>query len=90
MKTIKNSAYQDATTADLIGQCINIAWSWISVKEMRDRINVLNKIEKLKAWDDIKLEEAEYVIVKKCVDETQWRVVSKDIISFSDEIDNAT
>jgi hypothetical protein len=72
------------TYADLIKICLNNppknGWT---TDEMRKRIKIEDKLEDLKAEDDISLEDAEFDKVVEC-SKVPWQFKHKDIIAFED------
>ena len=74
------------TYADLIKICLNNppknGWT---TDEMRKRIKIEDKLEDLKAEDDISLEDAEFDKVLEC-SKVPWQFKHKDIIAFEDTL----
>lgn len=74
------------TYADLIKICLNNppknGWT---TDEMRKRIKIEDKLEDLKAEDDISLEDAEFDKVVEC-SKVPWQFKHKDIIAFEDTL----
>ena len=52
---------------------------------MRDRINIVNKLEK--ANGTIKLEDAEAETLKECVSSMSWALIHPDVIKFSEAVE---
>lgn len=58
-----------------------------TIEEVRLGLKVLDKIEA--SHDQLELEDAEFVWVKKRSDATRWVRITPDIVSFVDAIENA-
>jgi len=75
--------------ADLALTCLNsIDRNGCSPLEMAARIKVINPLQDLKIGGTHKLEEAHYETLKKCVNETKWTMIHKDIVAFTDYVNN--
>lgn len=69
--------------SDFCKICIENVWQWgIRLDEQRKRIRVLDALEK----KEIILEDADFDILKICVETMTWAVIHKDIVKFSDYI----
>jgi hypothetical protein len=74
------------TVAELLIECINYTPKGLQVQEIRKRIKVLERIEKAKdpKHKKIMLEDADYEVAKKCVEEMSWGIVDPFILEFTD------
>ena len=60
--------------------------SGFSPEEMRERINIIDKIENAKLDDEVDFEDAEFIKLQACVARVKWLKVDKEILEFTDYI----
>ena len=60
----------------------------LTLKEMRERMPIMDKLEKALANDatSIDLEDAEVKVLSAIAESMQWNIVSRDIVALSDEL----
>ena len=60
----------------------------LSLKEMRERLPIMGKIEKALADNEptVDLEDAEIKILNELTESMQWNIVSKDIVALGDDL----
>lgn len=93
MKTIKNKVTEidkgegvKMKYSELAESCVNHPpQGGYSVTEMKDRLNLLGKLDHDK--EVIKLEDAEADKLVECVKAMPWGRMHKDIVAFSDAVD---
>jgi len=74
--------------ADLATICLNqIPEGGIPPLEMAKRVKVLDKFNLVVLGAKINLEDAEFEILKQCSDTTRWRLIHKDIVAFSNHME---
>lgn len=72
--------------SDFAKECLGSAPAQgVNINEMRQRIRVLDAIEK--ANGTIDLEPADLPLFKKCVSEMQWIIVSAGIVEFVNDVE---
>ncbi len=71
--------------ADLAKICLNqVSEKGIAPIEMSKRITLINKLNDTKVGDKTELEEFEFEMLKGLAENTGWRLIHKDIVSFND------
>lgn len=84
MRTIKNDSFNGTDYKELIKISINnVPNEGFTVDEMRKRIRILDSMDK---QGDMEFEDADFEIVKQCVNEQRWIKLDKDILTFVDAI----
>ncbi len=74
--------------ADLAIICLNtLPQGGLSPQEMAKRIKLINPLEDLEIGKELKIEDADFEVLKTCSDETKWRMIHKDIVAFHEYID---
>lgn len=75
--------------ADLAITCLNqIPQGGLGPLEMAERIKLINPLQELELDQILEIEDANFETLKKCVESTKWNAVHKDIVAFSQYIEN--
>jgi len=95
MKTLKNKTTaiikeagkaETLTFADLAIFCVNtMPQGGVDVSEMRNRIALLDSLEKAK--ETIKIEATPAETLKSCVTSMKWAFMHKDLVSFIEAVE---
>ena len=56
--------------------------------EMAKRIKLINQLQDVKIGEKIEVEDDHYQILKKCANETQWRMIHEEIVAFTEYVNN--
>jgi hypothetical protein len=83
----KKTEFQDETGslgyANFAIICLNqIPEGGLSPVEMSKRIKVLNPLQDLKVGETLKIEDADFEILKQCASVTRWSMIHEDIVKF--------
>jgi hypothetical protein len=76
----------------LIKDCIeNVPQGGIKLDEQRKRIRVLDALELDDSLNEVcngemSFEDADFIVLKKCVNDMSWAIVSKEICEFGEAI----
>ena len=83
---IKKDETSFTTFKDLATVCVNqIPQGGLDVMQMKNRLNVLNKLEN--ANGKISLEDAEADTLKDCVKAMKWAIMHKDLVEFIETVE---
>jgi hypothetical protein len=77
------------STCDVLLQMLeNRGPGGLSLKEMRERMPIMDKVEKALADDEttVDLEDAEVKVLSGIAESMQWNIVSRDIVALSDDL----
>lgn len=79
---------KEITYKDFITTCVNqIPKEGMGVVEMKKRIRITDAMESVDDDNKIGLEDADWIVLKQCVNSMSWAMVSKDIVEFVDYIE---
>lgn len=87
MKTIENRKFklwdQEISYQLLIKTSTNsIPKDWFTVDLMKQRLRIQNVIEEEK--DTYNFEDSDFEVLKWCVNEMKWSILSQDIVDFAE------
>lgn len=89
MKTLENKGVEFAEDVDyfkLIESCVNVTpEKGFTVKEMKKRLRVLDALNGDKTAE---IEDADFKVLKNCVEQMKWAIMHKEIVDFVDYIEN--
>ena len=90
MKTLENKKFpngaEEISYANLLKLCVNqTPKEGFSPSDMRTRLRILDVLEK--ANGTIELEDSDSKITKDLVAQMKWTILSKDILTFTDEVE---
>lgn len=83
----QNDVELEYSTVDYIKAVLNNRpQDGFPVDEMRRRFKVLDLVEKIEdGSEELSLEESDYEILKKCVNDFKWGIMANSILEFADQ-----
>lgn len=71
------------TTASLLRYCLDVPpQGGYTPAILRERARIEAALEKIKPGDTIKLEDADFAVARKCVEESRWGFRHPDVTKF--------
>lgn len=90
MKYIKLHTFKDMNSLDVFTMAVKFSQQkGVSIDEMRKRVRVLDAIETNTDKVALVLEDADHKTLLEGLNEVQWSVSSKEVLTIIDEVINA-
>ena len=84
--TVVSVGEETIGTAELIKACLNnVPQGGLTPTDMRERLRILDQLDGANGVLD--LEDADAVVLQRCVGQMRWTVVDRGIVEFCDAID---